>query len=111
MFASKSDAGSDVVFARRFGKPAGGAADLEGGVGGQRYVLKELHLPSRYIRSGAQAYALAEPGASLYNQEKRSKEQACTPRLWLSQCGKSLPAQASKKRGPLRTSTQHWQSQ
>src|ERR1700741_3400240 len=43
-------------------------ADLEGGVGRKRYVLKELHLPSRYIRSGAQAYALAEPGSSLYNQ-------------------------------------------
>ena len=34
---------SDIVFARRFRKPARRAANLEGGVGGERDVLKELH--------------------------------------------------------------------
>ncbi|MDX6459656.1 MAG: hypothetical protein QOE55_3353 [Acidobacteriaceae bacterium] len=51
MLAGKSDAGRYIVFARCLRKPAGRAADLEGGVGGQRYLLEELHLPSRYIRS------------------------------------------------------------
>ena len=64
----RNDAVGNIVFAGRFRKPAGGAANLKGGIGGERYFLEELHFPSRYIRRDNKTYPLAKVGATLYNQ-------------------------------------------
>ena len=45
--AGESDAGSDIVFARRLRKPTGWTANLKGRVGRERYFLKELHFAIR----------------------------------------------------------------